>query len=251
MKSESESLIPRGGRDLAAAEGNCAAEMRGGEQPEAEEQSRSDTMLNSIRRAALASLLRLGEACRKCGDDDRPRGLPMVESSSAGRDWSGNVPKVAWDKWRDPQGRLRPNGSQSVRSSDETGNDGGAKGRRKANAPSTRIRNPKRLNCPQGLERAQNSHGSEPEQCARGMLAALVRGVVTGACTRASLNRVRVLSAGHESELADWRAGCGRPASPVRREGWGTLCPIPTPISHKNRSSWAIAYLRKNARYSS
>ena len=29
--------------------------------------------------------------------------------------------------------------------------------------------------------------------------------------------------------LADWRAGCGRSARPVRREGWGES-PIPTPI---------------------
>ena len=121
MKSESESLIPRGGRNRAAAKGNCAAAMRGGEQPEAEEQSRSETMLNSIRRAALASLHSQGEACRESGEVEPPRELPKADSTSAGRDWSGNAPKVACDKWRDPNGALTPEGSQSVHSSDEAG----------------------------------------------------------------------------------------------------------------------------------
>jgi len=134
MKSESESLIPREGRHRAAAEGNCVAAMRGGEQPEAEEQSRSATMLNSIRRAALASLRSTGEACRVSGDVDLPRELPMAESANAVCSWSGNVPKVSCDKWRLPDGELTPAGQQSVHSSDEAANHGGAKGRRKANA---------------------------------------------------------------------------------------------------------------------
>jgi hypothetical protein len=47
---------------LSVAEGNCVVERRGGEQPEAKDQSRNKTMLNSIRPAALASLLLKGEA---------------------------------------------------------------------------------------------------------------------------------------------------------------------------------------------
>jgi hypothetical protein len=44
------------------AEGNCVVERRGGEQPEANCQSVINTMMNSIRPHALASLLGKGEA---------------------------------------------------------------------------------------------------------------------------------------------------------------------------------------------
>jgi hypothetical protein len=43
-------------------EGNCVVERRGGEQPEAKDQSINKTMMNSIRPDALASLLLSGEA---------------------------------------------------------------------------------------------------------------------------------------------------------------------------------------------
>ena len=42
---------------LSVAEGNCVAERRGGEQPEANDQSIINKMMNSIRPDALASLL--------------------------------------------------------------------------------------------------------------------------------------------------------------------------------------------------
>src|SRR5271163_2551007 len=47
---------------LSVAEGNCVAERRGGEQPEANDQSIIKKMMNSIRPDALASLLAKGEA---------------------------------------------------------------------------------------------------------------------------------------------------------------------------------------------
>ena len=47
---------------LFVAEGNCVVERRGGEQPEANDQSINKTMLNSIRPDALASPLFHGEA---------------------------------------------------------------------------------------------------------------------------------------------------------------------------------------------
>ena len=47
---------------LSVAEGNCVVERRGGEQPEANDQSIIKTMMNSIRPDALASLLLCGEA---------------------------------------------------------------------------------------------------------------------------------------------------------------------------------------------
>jgi hypothetical protein len=50
------------GTGLSVAEGNCVVERRGGEQPEAKDQSINKTMLNSIRPDALASLRLKGEA---------------------------------------------------------------------------------------------------------------------------------------------------------------------------------------------
>jgi hypothetical protein len=47
---------------LSVAEGNCVVERRGGEQPEANDQSINETMLNSIRPDALASRQMYGEA---------------------------------------------------------------------------------------------------------------------------------------------------------------------------------------------
>src|SRR5271166_4901985 len=47
---------------MSVAEGNCVAERRGGEQPEANDQSIIKKMMNSIRPDALASLLVKGEA---------------------------------------------------------------------------------------------------------------------------------------------------------------------------------------------
>ena len=47
---------------LSVAEGNCVAERRDGEQPEANDQSINNRMMNSIRPDALASLLSKGEA---------------------------------------------------------------------------------------------------------------------------------------------------------------------------------------------
>ena len=47
---------------MSVAEGNCVVERRGGEQPEANDQSINKTMMNSIRPDALASQLFNGEA---------------------------------------------------------------------------------------------------------------------------------------------------------------------------------------------
>jgi len=47
---------------LSVAEGNCVAERRGGEQPEANYQSVIKTKMNSIRPDVSASLLAKGEA---------------------------------------------------------------------------------------------------------------------------------------------------------------------------------------------
>ena len=65
---------------LSVAEGNCVVERRGGEQPEAKDQSIIKTMMNSIRPDALASLLENGEAKNGTrpvkGEPEEPRLIP-------------------------------------------------------------------------------------------------------------------------------------------------------------------------------
>ena len=87
------------------AEGNCVVERRGGEQPEANCQSVSKTMLNSIRPEALASLLARGEAwnrkpaCEGSGDSGSLRGGQTV-SPAAG------VPEVVGDSMAGSQSEV-------------------------------------------------------------------------------------------------------------------------------------------------
>jgi hypothetical protein len=77
-------------------EGNCVVEGRGGEQPEANDQSINKTMLNSIRPEALASLQIDGEAqngIRPGKGERKIRDLTAGESSEQ-RD------RNAWGDWR-------------------------------------------------------------------------------------------------------------------------------------------------------
>jgi len=80
---------------LSVAEGNCVAERRGGEQPEAKDQSINKIMMISIRPDAMASLLLNGEA--KTGN--RP-----VKGQRQFRDLSLEsqraVDRNAWGDWR-------------------------------------------------------------------------------------------------------------------------------------------------------
>ena len=138
MKSERESRNPV----LiwaSAAKGNCVVARRGGEQPGAD--LWAGTKVNSIRRLDWASLLGKGEAC-----GDRPRTTPLTGHIRLG------VSSVhAWLELADREGFMRTmrelpeyrtarktrvsaataGSSQSAHSSDEAGNDRGAKGRRK------------------------------------------------------------------------------------------------------------------------
>ncbi len=72
------------------AEGNCVAVRRGGEKPEAKEQSQ--TQVNSIRRLSAASLLGNGEACakRETSTRDRPENGDGVADRCG---WSENALK--------------------------------------------------------------------------------------------------------------------------------------------------------------
>ena len=142
MKSERESRNPV----LiwaSAAKGNCVVARRGGEQPGAD--LWAGTKVNSIRRLDWASLLGKGEAC-----GDRPRTTPLTGHIRLG------VSSVhAWLELADREGYMRtmrelpgqdgvqgpldgseepPGRSQSTHSSEEAGNDRGAKGCRKVKA---------------------------------------------------------------------------------------------------------------------
>ena len=81
---------------LSVAEGNCVAERRGGEQPEANDQSIIKKMMNSIRPDALASLLGKGEA----QNGSRPaKGITATPHLSCGENSERND-RSAWGGWR-------------------------------------------------------------------------------------------------------------------------------------------------------
>ena len=77
-------------------EGNCVVERRGGEQPEAKDQSVNKTMMNSIRPDALASLLSKDEA----KNGIRPaKGERKIRDLSSG-EHSEQKDRNAWGGWR-------------------------------------------------------------------------------------------------------------------------------------------------------
>ena len=139
MNSESESLNPKRSALRLAAGGNCVVARRGGEQPEADSQSTTEvpTSVNSIRPAIPASLLAKGEALggRKSVSLFRPHPASRGEDRGVEGEWRWNVRKGSWLRIESRRGGRRepPCGSQSIHSSDEAGNDRGAKGCRKVN----------------------------------------------------------------------------------------------------------------------
>jgi hypothetical protein len=253
MKPASESLIPRGGRNCVAAEGNCIrsdagwrAAGGGGTVPK-QDHVELDTAC-CVGEPALA-WRSLSHSRREW----RIPALPMMKPFSAGCVRSRNVPKVAWDKWRDPQGGLIPNGSQSVHSSSDTSNDGGAKGRRKVNAPSTRRRKQKRSQCPQGLDRTQ--------RLPRERIGAVCEGHVGSPRERGSNRGMHSCQSTNESvfclpatkvSLPTGEPDAGNP--PVRFGGRGgaPLRPIPTPMMAGERflaSRWDAGVIANMIRW--
>ena len=81
---------------LSGAEGNCVAERRGGEQPEANNQSIIKKMKNSIRPDALASLLGKGEA----QNGKLPGKGKRQQSDTEPRRDSERGKRNAWGGWR-------------------------------------------------------------------------------------------------------------------------------------------------------
>jgi hypothetical protein len=81
---------------MSVAEGNCVAKRRGGEQPEANDQSIINKMMNSIRPDALASLLGKGEA----RNGSRPgKGERQIRNLTCGRN-SERGNRSEWGGWR-------------------------------------------------------------------------------------------------------------------------------------------------------
>lgn len=75
-----------------AAESNCVAERRGGEQLEAD--LRSQTKVNTIRPTVAANLLADGEACWASGGHDKPRHSYKEKSWATEGSWCENAGKV-------------------------------------------------------------------------------------------------------------------------------------------------------------
>ena len=143
---------------LSVAEGNCVVERRGGEQPEANNQSIIKKMMNSIRPDALASLLGKGEA----QDGSRPgKGLRQLRGLTCGETVSAEtgVHRVGGDRmvgsWSDMnQGSRagkerrswlqvepeepRPEGDRASVVASKRGNARGAKGGRKVETTQSR-----------------------------------------------------------------------------------------------------------------
>ena len=119
-----------------AAEGNCAAAMQGGEQPEAEVRSQIGLSrpVNSIRWLRGASLLGNERSLppeRRTTDGPRPVNAGPYRRSYS---WSENAPKGSWMTIRDRCERLSSAGVRAPIVAMKPGNAGGAKGRRKVNA---------------------------------------------------------------------------------------------------------------------
>ena len=133
MKSTSESLSPPETSYGRAAEGNCVAVRRGGEQPEADPQSQIP--VNPIRPSTAASLLGNGEACRMSGDRSDRHPSSMVKGRAVVGGWGENAGKVSCGRiescpGRNPRERSRAEVRAAIRAM-KRGNARGVKGGRK------------------------------------------------------------------------------------------------------------------------
>ena len=135
------------------AEGNCVVERRGGEQPEANVQSISKTMLNSIRPDTLASLPLKGEAGDwklpltgdgnsddlHCGDSERghSRGVLGVWRWNGGKlkqRESGIAIRERMEFMTEGGPKSHPEGDRALVVAKKRGNARGAKGGREVEA---------------------------------------------------------------------------------------------------------------------
>ena len=135
MESESESLIPPEASNGRAAEGNCVAVRRGGEQLEAD--PRSQRQVNTIRPFKATSLLATGEVGSFWSILGASHLSLKVRSWALGGGWCENAVKVSCGSneiWRQQESSKRtPSEVRAVIVASKPGNSGGAKGGRKAN----------------------------------------------------------------------------------------------------------------------
>ena len=183
MNSTGESPGPPKSSSGRAAEGNCVAVRRGGEQPEADLQSQ--TQVNSIRPTVVASLLANGEAYAR--RDNRTRlhrsNKGGVRATEGG--WSENAGKGSYVSGESCRAQdceeADPAAVRAAIGAKKPGNAGGAKGGRKANASSARLgeENPPIVPATdkQGGEDRWQSHRAERGVWSEKMLKALERGV--------------------------------------------------------------------------
>lgn len=137
MITTSESLSPSETSNGRAAEGNCVAVRRGGEQPEVDPQTQTKVKL--IRPATLASLLGKGEACGASHDrSDREASLKVRIAGVEGG-WAGYAGKLSWWTVETCAGRRRLRrfraGVRAAIVAGKRGNARGAKGGRKVERP--------------------------------------------------------------------------------------------------------------------
>ena len=137
MRTTSESLSPSGASHGREAEGNCVAARRGGEQPEAKAQTR--TQVKPIRPSTMASQLASGEACGASHDRTDRHDSSKVRERIAGGGWAGYVWKLSWWTVETCACRnLQEWGRAGVRAAIvavKRGNARGAKGGRKVERP--------------------------------------------------------------------------------------------------------------------
>ena len=141
MKPTSESLSLEATRYLKVAEGYCVSARAGGEQPEAKGQPQ--TQVNPIRPESMTSRRRGGIGARARVPGEVRGASPAVSHDIPRSEWTDGCAgvcgvgmvrrfhKLSQDRWPFRRGAAR---RQSPHSSEETGNDRGAKGDRKVKA---------------------------------------------------------------------------------------------------------------------
>jgi len=132
-------------KNRAVSNRNCAVATRGGEQRNENDQSETQDGLRVVRRE-LDSVGVAGRACERkakpvmAGINPLAAGRSPVGALMVGVGMGGSPPAIIRETRRGQAAFMAgrpeepPGGSQSVCSSDEAGNDRGAKGRRKVDA---------------------------------------------------------------------------------------------------------------------
>ena len=132
-------------KNRAVSNRNCVAEMRGGEQRNENDQSETEGSGKAVR-GELDSVGVSGRAFDRvakpvgAGVNPLAAGRTPVGTLMVGVGMVGSLPRITRETRREQAEFMArapeepPDGSQSVRSSEESGNDRGAKGRRKVDA---------------------------------------------------------------------------------------------------------------------